>query len=71
MDVSVFVETLVAGPSRTYTPVTILEGRSVYDIDHALTAKKYITAGEYVAAAHDIARFASLDYGISLEHQFW
>jgi UPF0755 protein len=44
----VFFERLSQGPSSDYQRVTILEGRSTYDIDDYLTKKKLIKEGEYL-----------------------
>ena len=38
---------------KDYLRLTILEGRSIYDIDESLAKKWYITAGEYVAFVTD------------------
>ncbi len=44
-----FVETIVAGPKYQYQTIKILEWWSIYDIDSALSAKWYISAGEYIS----------------------
>ena len=43
------IETINNWPTRTYEKITILEGRSIYDIDAYLTKQWYTTAGEYVS----------------------
>ncbi len=43
-----FVQNILKGSEKDYIRVTILEGRSIYDIDEALTRKGYITPGEYL-----------------------
>jgi len=50
-----FVETILAGPKVSYARITVLEGRSIYDIDQALTDKGLITAGEYIKFTTDPA----------------
>ena len=44
-----FVEKILKGSEKDYLRLTILEGRSMYDIDDALTRKWYITGGDYIA----------------------
>jgi hypothetical protein len=36
------------GSEKDYIRLTILEGRSIYDIDEALARKGYITGGDFV-----------------------
>jgi len=43
------IQKILQWSEKDYIRVTILEGRSIYDIDQALTRKWYIGAGEYVA----------------------
>lgn len=42
-----FLENLTTKPKVNYIKFTVLEGRSIYDIDDALTKKWLISAGEY------------------------
>lgn len=46
---SQFVENILKGSEKDYLRLTILEGRSIYDIDQALARKWYINPGEYIA----------------------
>lgn len=46
---SELVQKILQGSEKDYLRLTILEGRSIYDIDEALTRKWYIDNGEYVA----------------------
>ncbi|MCX6825195.1 MAG: endolytic transglycosylase MltG [candidate division SR1 bacterium] len=48
-----FVEKILKGSEKDYLRLTLLEGRSIYDIDDALTKKGYITGGEYIAFVSD------------------
>ncbi len=48
---SKLIKTIIAWPEKKYIRVTILEGRSIYDIDQALTKKWYSTGGEYISLA--------------------
>jgi UPF0755 protein len=43
-----FFEKLGQGPGSEYQRVTLLEGRSIYDIDDYLTKKKFIKEGQYL-----------------------
>ena len=43
-----FVANILKGSEKDYLRLTILEGRSIYDIDEALTRKWYITGGDFV-----------------------
>jgi UPF0755 protein len=47
------IETILAGPTNKYQRITILEGRSIYDIDNALTKKGLITPGDYLKFVSD------------------
>lgn len=47
------IETILAGPSNKYQRITILEGRSIYDIDNALSKKGLITPGDYLKFVSD------------------
>ncbi len=44
-----FVKDILAWPTNNYARITVLEGRSIYDVDAALTKKWYIKGGEYIA----------------------
>jgi len=44
-----FVANILKGSEKDYIRLTILEGRSIYDIDEALARKWYITGGDYIA----------------------
>jgi UPF0755 protein len=44
-----FVANILKGSEKDYIRLTILEGRSIYDIDEALARKNYITGGDYIA----------------------
>ena len=43
------IETINNWPTRTYEKITLLEGRSIYDIDAYLSKQWYINAGEYIS----------------------
>ena len=47
------VKKILQWSEKDYLRLTILEGRSIYDIDESLAKKWYITAGEYVAFVTD------------------
>lgn len=44
-----FLQVIQEWPSSEYVRFTVLEGRSIYDIDASLTEKWFIKAGEYIA----------------------
>lgn len=48
-----FVQNILKWSEKDYLRLTLLEGRSIYDIDEALTRKWYITGGEYIAFVSD------------------
>lgn len=50
---SKFIETILAGPSNKYIKITVLEWRSIYDIDASLTKKGIINQGEYISLVTD------------------
>jgi len=54
------IQKILQWSEKDYIRVTILEGRSIYDIDQALTKKWYIGAGEYVAHVTNINIIAEL-----------
>ncbi|MCS6982617.1 MAG: endolytic transglycosylase MltG [Candidatus Absconditabacterales bacterium] len=49
-----FLDHVVRGPENNLISVTILEGRSIYDIDDYLTSRGLITKGEYIQATTQI-----------------
>lgn len=58
---SSFVDAIAKWPSKSYIKVTVLEGRSIYDIDDVLTKKWLISSHEYISAVSDasiIQKFA-------------
>lgn len=48
-----FVKKILNGSEKDYLRLTLLEGRSIYDIDEALARKWYITGGDYIAFVND------------------
>ncbi len=50
---SEFIKTILAGPTNKYIKITVLEWRSIYDIDASLTKKWIINQGEYIAMVTD------------------
>lgn len=50
---SQFIQTILAGPSNKYIKITVLEWRSIYDIDASLTKKWVINQWEYIALVTD------------------
>ena len=57
---SELVQTILKGSEKDYIRLTILEGRSIYDIDEALTRKDYITEGEFIAYVTNTENIAVL-----------
>ncbi len=55
-----YLDAIVAGPTQKFVRYTVLEWRSIYDIDADLTTKWLIQAGEYIAYATDYARIQEL-----------
>lgn len=47
------VKKILEGSEKSYLRLTLLEGRSIYDIDEALARKWYITGGDYIAFVTD------------------
>jgi UPF0755 protein len=47
------IDTILAGPSNKYVKITVLEGRSIYDIDASLAKKGISMPGDYVALVTD------------------
>ena len=50
---SQFIQTILAGPTNKYIKITVLEWRSIYDIDASLTKKWIINQWEYIALVTD------------------
>jgi UPF0755 protein len=48
-----FVKKILKWPDKDYLRLTLLEGRSIYDIDAALARKWYITGGDYISFVTD------------------
>lgn len=46
---SSYIQTILAWPAQTYQRITILEGRSIYDIDDMLAKKGLIKKGDYIS----------------------
>ncbi len=57
---SELVQQILKGSEKDYLRLTILEGRSIYDIDEALARKNYITGGEFIAYVTDTNIIAQL-----------
>ncbi len=57
---SELVQKILQGSEKDYLRLTILEGRSIYDIDEALTRKGYITPWSYVQYLNDTNTITSL-----------
>ncbi|MFZ2151404.1 MAG: endolytic transglycosylase MltG [Candidatus Absconditicoccaceae bacterium] len=51
---SSLIKVIQTGPQTNYSRYTILEGRSIYDIDADLTKKGFIQAGEYISFVTDL-----------------
>jgi len=61
-----FVDHVLSGPERDYISYTILEWRSIYDIDFDLSQKKLIEAWEYLDYVNDKEILAKL----ALKYEF-
>lgn len=55
-----FFAHIAKGPERKYLKYTILEGRTIYDIDADLSAKGYIQPGEYLHYVTNPEKIAAL-----------
>lgn len=55
-----FVANILKGSEKDYLRLTILEGRSIYDIDEALVRKEYIQPGEFVNYVTNSENIAAL-----------
>jgi UPF0755 protein len=55
-----FITHLAKGPEKNFISYTVLEGRSIYDIDADLMAKGYIDEGEYIAYVTNAEKIAEL-----------
>ncbi len=53
LSMSQFIQTINQWPATNYVRVTLLEGRSIYDMDVALTKGGFAEAGDYIDAATD------------------
>ena len=49
------LEQIAKGPEKAFIRVTLLEGRSIYDIDQELTSKGLIQAWTFIAKANDLS----------------
>lgn len=56
-----FIQNILKGSEKDYLRLTILEGRSIYDIDEALTRKGYISAGEYITYVTDTNNIVNME----------
>jgi UPF0755 protein len=57
---SEFLAHLAKGPEKEFISYTVLEGRSIYDIDDDLAKKGYIQPGEYIAYTTNPEKIAEL-----------
>ena len=64
-----FIANILKGSEKDYIRLTILEGRSIYDIDEALTRKWYITPWAYVAYVNNYATISELMQGYEFLRQ--
>jgi len=64
-----FVANILKGSEKDYLRLTILEGRSIYDIDEALTRKWYITGGDFVKYVTNYATISELMQGYEFLRQ--
>ena len=55
-----FVANILKGSEKDYLRLTILEGRSIYDIDQALARKWYITGGDFIDYVTDYGTISKL-----------
>lgn len=69
-----FFEFLNEGPQISYTSATVLEWRSIYDIDQALTNKEYSYSWEYISFVTNdkiIAKYVNRFEFLELAEQAW
>lgn len=55
-----YLDAIVAGPTQKFVRYTVLEWRSVYDIDADLASRGLISAGEYISYVNNYARIQEL-----------
>ncbi len=60
-----FVDVIEAGPISEYVRFTVLEWRSIYDVDKSLTEKNFIDEGQYVTyvSSGEVIQRAAAWYG--------
>ncbi|MEI7919840.1 MAG: hypothetical protein WCH65_06845 [bacterium] len=58
---SSFIQNILKGSEKDYLRLTILEGRSLYDIDEMLTKKGYISAGDFIDYVTNYENIAALE----------
>ncbi len=63
------VQTILKWSEKDYLRLTILEGRSIYDIDEALTRKWYITGGDFVNYVTNYGTISELMQGYEFLRQ--
>jgi len=66
---SELVQTILKGSEKDYLRLTILEGRSIYDIDEALARKWYITGGDFIDYVTDYGTISELMQGYEFLRQ--
>lgn len=68
-----FVANILKGSEKDYLRLTILEGRSIYDIDEALVRKEYIQPGEFVNYVTNSENIAALqqNYAFLENSELW
>jgi cell division protein YceG involved in septum cleavage len=64
-----FVANILKGSEKDYLRLTILEGRSIYDIDEALARKGYITGGDFVSYVTNYGTISELMQGYEFLRQ--
>lgn len=64
-----FVANILKGSEKDYLRLTILEGRSIYDIDQALARKWYITGGDFIDYVTDYWTISELMQGYEFLRQ--
>lgn len=57
-----FINIILKWPKKDFLVYTVLEWRSIYDIDSNLTKKGYISAGQYISYVSDYNFIHQLDY---------
>ena len=65
-----FLAQIEKWPSQTYIRYTVLEGRSLYDIDENLVKKWYIKPGEYIAYVSSYGNISDLMQQFEFLRQF-